>query len=226
MSNGTTAYVSHGNDSDLTVLDIFNKKIAKRITCGKNPVSVACSGNQIITTNQGENTLSIIDSRTNEIAAKYPTHPNPSFVQFASNGYEAVVICIGTGKLNPEETKSSAMLLVFDIEERVEKGTFELGYQSNQALTNVPTDLAISASDWAFVPTNNGYLRFDIRRNEKVLLANRNIYSLCENNVRRKEMLSLRIDKDEYLLAITSNSAGTESSKYKVGPDVTAFHPL
>jgi DNA-binding beta-propeller fold protein YncE len=226
LTNGTTAYVSHGNDSAVTVLDIFNKTIAKRITCGKNPVSVSCSGNQIITANQGENTISIIDSRTNELAAKYPTYPYPSFVQFASNGYEAVVVCLGSGKLNPEEVKSPAMIIIFDIEERAEKGTYELGYQANQALTNVPADLGISASDWAFIPTNNGYLRFDIRRKEKVLLANRNIYSSCENNIRRKEMLSLRLDKDEYLLAITSNSAGSESNKYKVGINVTAFHPL
>jgi len=164
FANSTDAYICHGNDTALTLLDIYNMAIARKITVGKNPVSIACAGNQIFVANQSDNTVSVVDSRTHKEEAELKVSTAPCLVAVNGENEKALVISLGDGKINSSQTKTAAVATFIDIATRKTGKKVELGTLKTKALDQHPLKLILTLNDWAYIQTKTHLLRLDAKR--------------------------------------------------------------
>ncbi len=226
LPNGTTAYVCHKNASLVTILDIYYFKKAKQIIVGKNPTAIACAGNQIYVANYGNNSISVIDSRTNEVEAEIKLSPKPAFLDFDVTGKVAVVVSIGQGKDEQIIEKSPAVATFINVETRQIENSIELGYQANKSIEQIPTALSISETNWAFVTTNELLFRIDLRRKDRIIFVNRFKYFGTLYNYYKKEIWLIRDDGNEYSLIISNQTTGAVIQRFNLGQDIYAIQPL
>lgn len=164
FANSTDAYICHGNDSTISLLDVYNMAVARRITVGKHPVSIAAAGNQIFVTNQFDNTVSIVDSRTHQEEAVLNVGTAPSLVAINGENEKALVISLGDGKLNPEKTKTASIATFIDVATRKIGKKLELGTLKTKAVEQYPIKIVLTLNDWAYIQTKTHLLRLDAKR--------------------------------------------------------------
>lgn len=209
FANSSTAYICFGNDSTVDLLDMQFMKIVKTIEVGKNPVSIACAGNQVFVANRGDNTVSIIDTRDNEVKATLNVASCPSFVDVSKDAETALVISLGEGKLDSTQTKTSAQLTLFNVNTRaVIKNKF-LGTSEADAIKQIPRGITVNEKSMAFVPTATNLFRISTKTGDMV-------------NVSKVEHISaLYNNKRDELLLIRKKTSGTEI--YTADPTNAAF---
>ncbi len=226
LTNGTTAYVCHKNSSLVTVLDIYFFKKARQIEVGNGPIAIACSGNQVYVANYNDNSVSVIDSRTNEQLELIKLSPKPIYIGFDYTGKTAVVVSMGFGKDGAINEKTPAVVTFIDVENKLIENSLELGYQMQKSIDQIPTGLGITETNWAFIPTNEMLVRIDLRRKDRVIFVNRSKYSGALYNYFKKEIWIIRDDGNEYSLLISNQTTGTVQQRFQLGKDIKAIHPL
>lgn len=190
FANATTAYVSHENDTIVSVVDITAFKTARTIAVGKTPTGIAAVGNQVFVANQSSNTVSQIDTRTNIVVAQHQTPPAPSFAEPSTDGKSVVIICLGSGKADNSTPKTSAYAVFIDapaarITQQV--ALHDAYYESDLAAK--PRGLAVTQSDWVFIPTDMGLFQLDLINKGQPLIIDETAYEVAYYNYRRSELL-------------------------------------
>jgi DNA-binding beta-propeller fold protein YncE len=222
FTNPTDAYVCHGNDSVVSLLDIYNMYIDQIIKVGANPVSVASVGNQIFIANQMSNTVNCIDSRTVGVIFNKSLDTAPSLVDASEDSTQAIVITLGNGKID-SKTKSASKLYIFDRETKNILNEFELGTLKTSAVEQHPIKMIVTEKNYAFVLTKTHLLRINL---EKIGTIN----TLKDDPF--KEMIYLKL-RNQIILVSESNEIlvcnGTSASKvYSFYPNklIYTVHPL
>jgi YVTN family beta-propeller protein len=193
--NSTDAYIIHKNSIYVTLLDITNFIVAKNITVGNPPHSIAIAGNQVFVTNQPDNTVSIIDTRDRREVAKIQTDFLPTFVKISPDEKSAIVICVGKGKIVESEDKTDAVVQFIDIEKREIYKSLPLGFAQINPSEQFPQSFIVTPKDWGFVATKDNFMRIDLRYKDKInLVTKRNFKYLNIDNKDNK--LILLLDKD------------------------------
>lgn len=224
--NSTDAYVAHGNDSVVSLLDITVFQIARSIRVGKFPVSISVAGNQIYTANFGDNTVSIIDSRTHTEVGKIGVAPCPIFVLPNNNGDEMLVLSAGRGKIPSESEKTPAVINFINIANRSVISSLEIGVGAQKAIDQIPYGLAVSQKDWAFIPTNTSLFRVDLRSKQRVSIASSKKYTALSYNFRRLEVLLLGRDGSASWFETADQATGKTVHRYNLPSDVSILLPL
>lgn len=169
--NMTDAYICHGNDSILTLLDIYPEHLlpARQIKVGASPVAMACADeqNQLVIANQDDNTVSIVDSREHSETAKIDVATGPTLAGIGSNINKAVIISIGDGKINSNR-KTAAKVSFVDIKNKRVLSSIELETPNIDAKTVFPLKMVITNLDWAYIQTTTHLLRLDVYRESKI----------------------------------------------------------
>jgi YVTN family beta-propeller protein len=86
------AYVTNGESSTVTVLDVVNVRIDREVPVGPNPVAVAASPtrNEVYIVNSGTETspgsISVINAEKNAVAATIPLHRKPVSIDLNAAG--------------------------------------------------------------------------------------------------------------------------------------------
>ena len=195
FANATDAYVAHGNDTTVSLVDISDSvfKVARTIKVGVHPVAIACSGNQIFVANQKSNTVSLIDSRYHTVEATIPVHTAPSFIDINADGSKVVVVSLGSGKID-SSAKTAAKATIIVVSGHSVYSTEEIGYGSFLSKDQFPAGIVVSDMDMAYIlcqdnifsmnaSFGNVYLsvsgkftspNFDLMRSQLVLLKNNN----------------------------------------------------
>lgn len=77
--NGLTAYVTLSLDNSVAVVDIPTKTVIKLTAVGKTPEGLAIdfSGKYVYTANQGDGTVSVLDTSSNSVVATIPIFGEP-----------------------------------------------------------------------------------------------------------------------------------------------------
>lgn len=212
--NSTDAYIIHKNSIYISLLDITNFELARKITVGNPPHSIACTGNQILVTNFADNSISIVDSRDRKEVAKIETQPYPSFIGITQNGNSAVVVCSGLGKYDENEAKTAAYIQNFDIQKRELTFSYELGFAQIAAIDQIPQGLVITPKDWGFIPTQNNLLRIDVRSSDKVnLVTKRNFYFISHDS-KNERLILLRENSDRSDVLFADDRTGEIGDYY------------
>ncbi|GAB1430192.1 hypothetical protein MASR2M18_10250 [Ignavibacteria bacterium] len=218
FANATTAYVSHENDTTVSVVDITAFKIARTIAVGKKPVGIAAVGNQVFVANQASNTVTQIDTRTNLVVAQHQTPPAPTFAQPSTDGKSILIICLGAGKIDNSVPKTDAYAVFIDAPTAriTQQVALHDAYYGSDAAAK-PRGLAVTQADWAFIPTDIGLFQIDLINKGQPYLINETAYDIACYNYRRAELL-LTLNGD---IIVADPNTGKEKNKYSM-PVATA----
>jgi YVTN family beta-propeller protein len=214
FGNATTIYFSHENDSVVTIYDLFNFKKAGTITVGKNPTGIVAGNgerqNQIFVANRGSATVSQIDTRTNTVVATYPVGKAPVYIMPDLSGKKIVVACMGAGKNGETGVEKTTPSLAFiDIDARTVARETPISTGEADSALAIPMGLAVTKSDWAFVPLSNGLVRVDTREYIAIAVISKEMYSGISYNLRRDELLCV---KDRTVSVLDENSGDLKFS--------------
>lgn len=223
FANATHAYISHGNDSTVTLYDIKNFAVSRKINVGLNPYSIRCSGNQIYVANRNSNSVSIIASNDNKVQETLKLSPKPSYLEFTPNGKKVLVICLGNGKID-ELDKTQAVATFIDVETQKILNSVNIGFNNYKTENQFPFDLTISDNDWAFIPTNEFLARLDTRRGDILNFASNKTYSSVKYNRKRNELLLLETKDGNNILHIADPLTATLRDNIQLDAFVTAFY--
>ncbi len=219
FANATTAYVCHENDTVVSVVDILSFKTARVVACGKQATGIAVVGNQVFVANQLSNTVTQIDTRTNLVVAQHQVPPAPTFVQPSTDGHSAVVICLGDGKINKSVPATSSYAIFIDAP--TAKITIQTALHDTyypEDIAAVPRGMAITKSDWAFIPTDMGLFQLDLINKTSPNIIDETAYNLAFYNYRRLQLILI---KDMQLIVADQNT-GKKKEQYQLPFSVSA----
>jgi YVTN family beta-propeller protein len=225
FANATTAYIAFGNDSTVDVLDLTNFKIARTIKVGIEPFSIVNSGNQIFVANKLDNTLSVIDSRTNEVTHTINVPQVPLFLDVSTDGARVVLISSGTGKYDAAETKSPAYITLIDVATKQILKSKELGRTGINPIEQIPTALASTVSNSGFVTTNEFLIRINTLNGDEITNLGKGNHLTLSYNYKRDELIIIR-QTTKGIEGITANSlTGKQIQKLFIPENFIAILP-
>lgn len=225
FANATTAYISFGNDSTVDVLDITNFSIARTINVGREPVAISNSGNQIFVANKQDNTVSVIDSRTNLVTHTIPVPNVPMFLDISPDGLRAIVISAGTGKYDASETKSPAFLTLIDVATKKIIKSKELGRTGINAVAQVPTAFATSVSNSGFVSTQEFLIRINTLNGDEITNMGKGKHLTLSYNFKRDELIIIK-ESSKGIEGLTANPlTAKQNQKIFIPPNFVAVLP-
>jgi len=213
FANATDAYISHGNSNLVSLLDLTNLQIAREIVVGAAPVSIAASGNQIYTTNFSDNTVSVIDSRTNKVQATIIVPLKPMMIDVKADGKEFIVVSAGEGKLTAGD-KTNAMITFIDVATRNVLNEIPIGVGLVNAIDVVPLGLTVSSRDWAFISSEDNFFRVNIRTKSGVVNIGRYKYNKLTYNYYKNVVIAIEQDNSGNAIrsVICNNTTGRKIS--------------
>ena len=226
--NATDAYICHGNDTTVSLVDITDSTkfiVARTITVGKNPVAITSSGNQIFVANQKDNTVSLIDSRTHKVESTINVAPVPTFLDVSSDGKKVVLVSIGDGKLQTGN-KTSAVVTIIDALTHTISTTKDLNTSTSNATDLQPTGLAVSNYDLAFIPSFQNLLTYDVIAGVSINLIEEIPYLKTVYNAKRDEFILLRVDNNTYYVKVLDASSYGQKAEVSFSITVNCVHPL
>ncbi len=194
FGNATTAYIIFERDSIVQLYDMLNKQLAGIINVGKHTVDII-SGlgdrqNQIFVANLGSNTISHIDTRTNRVEKEYAVLTAPKYLSNDPTEKKIVYVSEGGGKTIDASQKSTAGIGFIDIDRKVLLAQMNISTKDVDSMDAIPRGVAVTNSEWAFVPFTNGLVRVDTREYKNYTTVSRKVYSGITYNDRRKEVIA------------------------------------
>ncbi len=224
--NATDAYISFENSTFVTLLDITNFVIAKNVQTEQNPSGIACSGNQIFVANQLSSTVSIIDSRTKNQEALINVPSNPAFVSIVPNGFEAVVVSIGSGKVDGATDKTNAIATYIDVKKREILAQVEIGINAIKATEQVPVGFVSTPYNWGFIATKSNLFRLDYKVRDKISSVSSKEFKYITYSGEIDMLLLLRMYNNKTELVIASPKTGVQNKIYDLGVDAICIHSI
>jgi YVTN family beta-propeller protein len=224
FANSTDAYVCHGNDTTLSLVDIYNLQIARKIKVGRNPISLACAGNQIYVANLGDNTVSVVDSRTHKQEAVIAVNTAPCLVAASNDNEKILVVSIGDGKINKEKQKTAAKATFFNINNRTITSDLELGTLKTKAIDQYPVNLILTINDWAYIQTTTHLFRLDAKRESGINTLSSDNNSMIVYHKLRNQLLIVNNMRNKVKIANAGNAG--EIKSFDINSQIRAIHPL
>ncbi|MBC8125250.1 MAG: hypothetical protein H7X70_05910, partial [Candidatus Kapabacteria bacterium] len=166
FANATTAYVSFPSTNAVGIIDLTVGIVVSTIDVGTRTAGITSAGNQVCVALTSANEIAIIDTRTNLVETRLQTDPAPVFVD--ADGLNAVfcIVCLGSGKLDTEVQTAPTIVFVSATSRTILKKMDISGRPTNASL-QLPRGLIVTASEYAFVPVQNGLVRINTRTRNK-----------------------------------------------------------
>lgn len=224
--NATDAYLTHPNDSSVSLIDLTNFKIARNIKVGNGPSGITCAGNQIFVANTLDNTVSIIDSRTHQEEDVKSVAPFPLYLDVTLNGKYAIAISVGNGKLDSLAPKSPAIASYINISTRNIDYIKEIGNNTVKAIDAFPKGIIIPSNIWAFLPVKDYLLLLDSRTGAAVqTYKNLGLLSMYYN-YKRNEVVCFKFVNNSYKISTINPTNGQLIKEYQINDKAIAVLPL
>ncbi|OGU38975.1 MAG: hypothetical protein A2X61_00050 [Ignavibacteria bacterium GWB2_35_12] len=225
--NATDAYVAHGNDTTVSIVDIHDSlfRVARSIKVGVHPVAIACSGNQIFVANQKSNTVSLIDSRTHQEEAVIQVHTAPSFIDVNNDGTKVVVLSLGAGKID-SSTKSPAKATIITVSNHTIFKTEEIAFEAYPAIDQIPGGIVISDLDRAYMLCQENVLSMDASFGGKPYLTITGKFTNPYFDFMRIQLILLKHNNPGFELYVIDPNDETVKNVYVFTTDVNCILPL
>ncbi len=197
--NATSGYIVFSNRSEVGVVDItqlftddMDKIFIKTIPVGNNPVSIAALGNKLLTANLGDNSVTVIDSRTLSAVKTIPVHTAPLFIRTDSDGKEAVLVSAGAGKISTGEAQTASRVQFISEETLEVTRSLTLYDKPTDSLSSMPLGLVVSNDEFAFVPLSTSLILVNTRQKQpSIRNIERKVYQHIFLNATRNEVVTL-----------------------------------
>ena len=161
-NDGTTLYAADSDLGVVGVIDTREDKVVKVIRVGKDPWRVYMShdGKYAITPNNGDETISIIDLKKNEVAATLPAGPDMTGINFAAG--KAFVI-----------SSTSGFVYIYDMQSLKPAGRIKIG--TNVQIETATTD-ASDSTLYLADSTENSVVIIDAKSEKVEKVGNVGLY--------------------------------------------------
>ncbi len=167
FANATTAYATVPAQRSVLVIDLTVNTLARSIAMPSRPMNIAANGNQLCVTLPDTNAVAILDSRTLNVERVIPTAAVPWFVGSDPNSSLFCIVSLGSGKVDANAASAATMQFV-DANVRSISAALEITPRSGSAAQVVPTGLAVTSTQIAFVSTQFGLFRVSLRTRNRV----------------------------------------------------------
>jgi YVTN family beta-propeller protein len=185
LGNFETAFIAHAKDNKVSEVDLSVYQITQQIEVGKNPISIAGSGNQIYTANHDDNTVSVIDTRdtpSRGVTHTLDVNTAPNFVGVPEGEAKLLVITYGdTTAANESSAKSYLYETVIPPELIYEK---DFGEKYNEYLR--PKSTALNLNDEAQIVSQQLILNLNTIKGKSLIVKEKAEYervSFCKERL-------------------------------------------
>ena len=226
FANATDAYICHYNSNYISLIDLTNFQVAKNIDVKKEVYEIACAGNQVYLSNWKDDLVSVLDTRTDSISATIEVGDVPTFIDFTKDGTKAYVVCTGEGKIDSLPNKTKATGYLIDVAKRSIIKISEIGSGNILAIEQIPTGVAITNQNWAFVPTQSCLLRLDTRGTDNRLIVERKEYVSTLFNYRKDKLFVIRKNGAKIEFSNSDPVTGKPGTVYELPQNVKSVLPL
>lgn len=203
FANATTAYATHPSSNVVSIIDLTTYSIVRTIRVDSLPNGIAAAGNQIGVACSGSGTVAIIDSRSNAVETTVTVGHSPFFIESDATGEQFVVVSLGDGHLN-DNTRTVPTLSLVNLIRRTVTSTVDLTARASEGPQQNASGLVVTASDYAYVPVQNGLLQINTRGRSRAGTVQFEDYRSIYYNPNRAELLCVKQDRrtvdvyDEY----------------------------
>jgi len=203
FANATTAYATHPSSNVVSIIDLTTYSIVRTIRVDSLPNGIAAAGNQIGVACSGSGTVAIIDSRSNAVETTVTVGHSPFFIESDATGEQFVVVSLGDGHLN-DNTRTVPTLSLVNLIRRTVTSTVDLTARASEGPQQNASGLVVTASDYAYVPVQNGLLQINTRGRSRAGAVQFEDYRSIYYNPNRAELLCVKQDRrtvdvyDEY----------------------------
>jgi len=152
--NATDAYVLHGNDSLISLIDMTNYSIARQIETKSNPVSAAYVGNQMFVACRGSNYATVIDTRTHKQEAEVYVSYAPIFAGVSPDRGKIVILSAGAGKYDDQDKKTECELALINPINHELIGKSDLSITRYNSIEMRPISAAVADNNYCYFSTD------------------------------------------------------------------------
>jgi len=197
IPNASTAYITFGNDSTITIFDLKFLKLAQNIKVGKNPKSIATifPDTCLFVTNSGDNTVSYINTKTNNVEEIIPVSSVPIYTRLSIDGQKVIVISLGNGKID-SSPKSAAIATIIDKNTRKVISTQAIGIgNSIKAIDQIPLGFTNTSSKiYSYIITRDYLFRYNIKTGNSIMRMDNGNFQMITFNNKRGEVVLIRVN--------------------------------
>lgn len=191
FANATTAFATVPSEKAVKVIDLTVGSVARTIAMPSRPMNIDANGNQLCVTLPDTNSVAIIDSRTMEVEALVATSATPWYVVADPANAVFCIVSMGAGKVTPGPA-SAATIQFLTTTTRAISTPLELTTRGTTAAQLVPTGLAVTSTQLAFVSSASGLMRISTRsRNRVTTVQPDNITAMSYNEARAEIIAQL-----------------------------------
>ncbi len=220
FGNATTGYITFSNSSTVIVLDVTTIggdaslcRLCDELEAGQNPVAITVLENRMFVANQGDNSVTVINTPTGLTSTISGLPAAPTFIEAIPGRDQIAVLSLGAGKLEGDNREQSESILTFinaGDESIVE--SIPIFLTESTRLSNTPRGLVITERDYIMIPSNHYVLRLDLRNlaSSPTRVLNLAVKSSVYNSIRDEVIF---IDEDNRTIRVHS-ATGSRIASY------------
>lgn len=191
FANATTAYVSLPKSTSIGIVDLTVNQLVRTIDAGGTSSGIAAIGNQVCAALTDKNEVVVIDTRTNVIEARRPVGTAPVYVEADGLNQVFCIVSLGAGKLDAELHTPPTISFMTAKNSTIVK-TLEISGRPTNAALQYPRGLVVNASEYAFIPVQNGLVTVNTRTRTKASVVQFQSYDAITYNLARAEIVAQR----------------------------------
>lgn len=223
--NATTAFVSFSNQSSVDVIDLTSYRIARSIQLLYNSGKAISVGFYIFILHPYNNAMTIVDSRTFSIVQTISLPDLPIDIETNPSFDYVYVLCVGNGKIDTTQTKTSAIIAVIPINNFSQQNFYEISIGGIKSIDIFPYSLSIPSKYYGFVATKQGLLRFYLAnptRFQKLLSGD---FISVNYNYKSNEIIGLESKNDQTIVYLANPISFSITTKLIVNQSMLFFLP-
>ncbi|MFN4907792.1 MAG: YncE family protein [Bacteroidota bacterium] len=221
FANATTAYATIPMQRSVAVVDLTVNSVAHRIDMPGRPMNIAANGNQLCVTLPDTNAVAILDSRTRSVERVIVTAPVPWYVGADPNSSLFCIVNLGSGKVDANPASAASVQFV-DASVRTISAPLEITPRSGSAAQIVPTGLAVTSTQIAFVSTQSGLFRVSLRTRNRVSPTLTERFSAIVFNDARAELIG-QVSSAQGAVLVYNNSTDALLQRVPVTSPATSM---
>lgn len=223
--NATTAFVSFSNQPSVDVIDLTNYKIARSIQLPFNSGKAIAVGYYIFILHPYNNAMTIVDSRTFSIVQTISLPDLPIDIETNPSLDFVYVLCVGNGKVDTAQTKTSAIISVLQISDFTQRNDYEINIGAIKSIDIFPYGLSIPSKYYGYVATKQGLLRFFLTNPSQFQKLLSGDFVSINYNFKSNELIGLESKNKQTIVYFANPTSFSIITKFIVNQNILILLP-
>ncbi len=166
--NATTAFISFSNDTTLQVLDLTNFVLARVINVPEPIIRLESVDYYILGVSFTYGKLIVVDSRSFSLVQQLELPEHPIDISIHPLKEFIYVLCLGKGKLDSTEVKTSSKLISIAYPGFSISKTKEISLPNINSVEILTSAVEVAGKFFGFISSNYGLLRFSVANPDQI----------------------------------------------------------